>query len=350
MRSTSDLAKSLGLSRWTVSRVLNGHPGVREATRKRVLEAIEESGFQPSALARGLRGGRTGLVGICFQEMESPIRARKASVLQSELSARGLRGVMELNAHDPALERVIIRHFLDLKVDAIVLFGAYLAPEDQLLEEILEEGPPLLIVDPSRDLPVTSIALDRAGAIMQGFEHLYAHGHRRFALLGLAHDPVYGQKRREGLHAAAEAVGLDPETCFFPFDDPENPSLEYASGALLTEQMLAMEEPPTAVIALNDCLAIGAMNTLMDRGFNVPDDFSVLGFDDIGVSAWVRPSLTTLSQETQRLSEEAVRWLETVLSDAPSPVAGSHTTLSSKLIIRDSTGPARPCLAGSSIR
>lgn len=341
MRSTSDLADSLGLSRWTVSRVLNGHQGVREATRKRVLEAIESSGFQPSVLARGLRGGRTGLVGISFQEMDSPVRARKASVLQSQLSARGMRGIMELNGYDPALERVILRHFLDLKVDAIVLFGAYLSADDPLLLEIIERGPPLLIVDPPGPLPVTTIGLDRGASIAEGLRHLHDLGHRRFALLGLMHDTIYGPQRLAGLHTTTLSLGLDPEADFVAVNDLSNPTLDYASGSLLTQRLLAQKDPPRALIALNDCLAIGAIHALHAAGWRVPEDFSVMGFDDIGVSAWIHPSLTTLSQEIESLSEAAVQWLEAVLApDAPAPTSPRATRLAPKLIIRESTGPA----------
>jgi DNA-binding LacI/PurR family transcriptional regulator len=341
MRSTSELADALGLSRWTVSRVLNGHPGVRETTRQRVLQAIERSGFQPSVLARGLRGGRTGLVGISFQEMDSPVRARKASVLQSQLRARGMRGIMELNSHDPALERIILRHFLDLKVDAIVLFGAYMAPDDPLLTEIAESGPPLLVVDPPCDLPVTTIGLDRGLAISEGLRHLHALGHRRFALLGLMHDAVYGPMRLAGLDSTARQLGLDPQEAFVAINDEASPTLDYASGSQLTERLLKEQDPPRAIIALNDCLAIGAMHALQSAGWRVPEDFSVLGFDDIGVAAWVRPSLTTLSQEVESLSEAAVEWLEAVLTpDGEEKKAPRSTQLSPKLIVRESTGPA----------
>lgn len=341
MRSTSELAEYLGLSRWTVSRVLNGHPGCSERTRRRVLEAVEELEFQPSALARGLRGGRTGLVGICFQEMDSPIRARKAAVLQTHLREVGMRGMMELNAHDPELERTIIRHFLDLRVDAIILFGSYLKSGDALLAELVAGDTPVVVVDPPHKLPLPSIALDRREAMEQGLRHLHGLGHRCFALLGLSHDAVYGPVRRAGLKQTAKKLGLDWDTDFRAFDDTANPSLDYAAGAELVGRMLDEGFPATAIIALNDCLAIGALRALRDRGKRVPADYSVLGFDDIGVAAWMDPALTSLSQETEILSRAAMDMLAEVL-EGPSANGADppNRKISSSLVVRASTGPA----------
>ena len=110
--STKDLAEHLGLSRWTVSRVLNGHPEVKEETRRRVLDAARELGFSPNAMARGLRGGSTGLVGVCFQEIESPALAKKTAFLQQQLRAMGFQGMIELTDGDPNLEESVLRHFL----------------------------------------------------------------------------------------------------------------------------------------------------------------------------------------------------------------------------------------------
>ncbi len=341
MRSTRELADHLGISRWTVSRVLNGHTGVSEETRKRVLETVEAFGFQPSALARGLRGGRTGLVGICFQEMDSPIRARKAAVLQTMLSTHGLRGIMELNAHDPNLELTIIRHFLDLRVDAMVLFGSYLQVEDPLLHTIREHGVPTIVVDPSTDLPLPTVELDRKDALSQGLCHLYDLGHRQIALFGMEHDSVYGPKRMAGLHETAIELGLKPENTFFAFDDPSDPSFDYGSGSVLADAFLKEDCPATAIIALNDCIAIGAIHTLREAGLRIPADISVLGFDDIGVASWFEPPLTTLRQETEILCKATLDLLAKLLQNEGTgmdTVEKRH--FQSKLVIRRSTGPA----------
>lgn len=117
--STKDLAQHLGISRWTVSRVLNGHPEVKEESRIRVLEAAGELGFSPNAMARGLRGGPTGLIGVCFQELESPALAKKMAFLQQELRTWGFQAMIELTDGDPELEESVIRHFLSLRTEGI---------------------------------------------------------------------------------------------------------------------------------------------------------------------------------------------------------------------------------------
>lgn len=335
IRSTAELAAHLNLSRWTVSRALNGHPGVKADTRQRILDAVESLGFAPNPIARGLCGSRTGIVGICFQEMDSPIRARKAGALQTILQENGMRGVMELNGHRPELEREIIRHFIALRTDAIILFGSFLQQDDPLVEELLAGSIPVIAVDPAHPLPFASVFLNRSLAMESMLEHLHHLGHRRFALLGLDHDPVYGAQRREGLIRVCPRLGLDWKNSFEEFDLSEAKSLDYESGSLLMQSALNSDFEFSAVIALNDCIAIGAMAELHHRGFRLTEDYSVAGFDDIGVASWTLPSLTTVSQNTTQVMEATLELLQKLLNGEPP----KQMEILPSLVIRDSTGP-----------
>jgi len=305
--STTELAKHLGLSRWTVSRVLNHHPDVSEKTRKQVEEAIKDLGFRPNLLGRGLRGSSTGIVGVSFQEMESPIRAKKVSVLQHLMRECGLRAVMEISSGDPEQEATILDDFLALHVDGIILFGSLLTKTHPVWKRIDEAQPKLLSIDPIAEIGGAMLQLDRSTVMGELLKHLHGLGHRKFALLGMGHDPLYGPPRLKGLREASLELGMRFEEHFQIHDIPESLDLSYEAGARLAKKILQTAKPyPTAIITLNDCHAIGAMHLLKERGYRIPEDFSIAGFDDIAVSAWTDPPLTTVSQRPEKFMQAVV--------------------------------------------
>lgn len=185
IQSTDALARHLGLSRWTVSRVLNEHPGVKEETRLKVQEAMLQLGFEPNRMARGLRGSRTMMIGICFQELDSPVLARKTAMLQHFLRKEGYRAIIELTGGDPLLEEAAIRHFLGIKVDGIVLVGSTLQTSQPIVRQLDAIPTPVVTVDPASNLPMTQIHLDRVWAMKMIIDHLHEAGHRRFCIVGI---------------------------------------------------------------------------------------------------------------------------------------------------------------------
>lgn len=348
--STEDLARHLGVSRWTVSRALNGHADVRESTRRRILEAARELDFRPNAMALGLRGARTGLIGICFQEIESPILARKVAGLQAAIREAGFRGLLDLSSGRPAVEEKILQHFLDLKVDAVILIGSGLGPENAILTRYADSRTALLAIDPVHELPFPRLGIDRGAAMMAVLEHLYGLGHREFALLGINSDPVYGPARLKGLRSGARKLGLPWKKAFQFFDDECFTEWSYEYGYALAERVVEAGGPPGALIALNDRIAIGAMRRLQEKGFGIPADCSVSGFDDLDIARWTQPRLTSVSQEPERLIRETIEMLRRVES-------GEHKRppvriITPRLVVRETTGPAPdrvPCASESGL-
>ncbi len=338
--TSSELAEHLGLSRWTVSRVLNGHDDVSPKTRARVMSAVEELGFRPSVLARGLRGGRTGVIGISFQELESPILARKVSLLQRRLREVGQRGILELNSGDIRAETTTLQHFLDFRVDAIVLFGTRLADNQPIIQEILTRGIPLLAADPEFDLPVPTVRLDREEAMRLCIKHLLDLGHRRFALLGLNSDPIYGPVRMRGLQVALRENGINPADALQVVDGPKSDLWTYEYGHRLGQQWMDLPNPPTAAIGLNDRIAIGAMRAVRERSKRVAEDFSIIGFDNLEISQWTDPALTTVSQETTQSTQAIVDNLQKLIGNRKADGAARSMTIVPHLLVRQSTGPA----------
>lgn len=342
LTTTAALAQHLGISRWTVSRVLNGHSGVKPETVRRVRQAMEELGFQPSALARGLRGGQTATVGVCFQDLDSPIMAMRAASLQQRLREEGYHTVIELSGSSAELEREAIRRFVGQRVDGIVLIFSQLAADDPALRLLERKHTPCFWVDPENPVPGDKATLDRARSMKLILEHLSGLGHRRFALLGIDPRNRFGALRIPGLREHAPAFGLDFERDFLPVYHAGETRHTFEYGYELAGELIAKAGArlPTAIIALNDRLAIGAINRLREDGIRVPEDISVIGYDNIAVAEHFFPPLTTIDHQTDRLMDLAVRGLLDRLQPETQDQPASELSVQPKLVIRKSTGPA----------
>lgn len=336
--TTEALARRLGLSRWTVSRVLNNHPGVSPATAERVREAMAQSGFTPDPLARGLRGTRTGTVGVCFSELESPILARKTATLQRLLREAGFRALIELTEGMPDLEGGVVRHFLAVRVEAVVLLGSALRPDDPAVGLLQGAGVPVVTVDPWYRLPFTEVALDRPAAMRQALEHLHGQGHRRFALLGLDPADPYGAARWAGLRAAARRLGVSVRGDVSAFFRSGQKVHDYNYGAELADQFMRARTGATALLAINDRVALGALHRLRAGGLVVPRDLSLVGYDNLDVGPHVEPELTTIDQQVGLMMQTAASLLLAGLA-ATGRRAAVRQLVQPVLVQRGSVGP-----------
>lgn len=310
--TTAALARHLGLSRWTVSRVLNGHGGVLPETVERVHKAMAELGFQPNALARSLRGGRSGAVGVCFQEMESPILARKVSLLQQALRGLGYRALIELTTGDQELERQAIVHFLSMQVEGIVLIGSQLAEGDPTLAMVQGQKMPLLWVDPEYKVKGDQISVNRVWSMRLVLDHLLGLGHRRIGVIGIDPDNPYGAFRIPALLAYARQRGLDAERDLVMHYHAGHLTHDYPYGWQLAAELLekcGKHARPTALVALNDRVAIGAMAYLRSVGVDVPRQMSIIGYDNLGVTEYLSPSLTSVDHHAELLMSRAAQIL-----------------------------------------
>lgn len=334
IHSTKDLAKLLGLSRWTVSRVLNGHPEVKDETRSRVLEAARKWGFSPNAMARGLRGGSTGLVGVCFQELESPALAKKMAFLQQELRSMGFQGMIELTDGDPELEESVLRHFLSLKSDGIILVGSTLKSDNPTIRYLIGEGVSTVLVDPIHRLPFPSINLDRSGIMEKIVAHLWERGHRRFALLGIESDPVLGRYRIDGIRRGIGRFQGDYSEQVKSYTKEGFGLQSYGYGYSLAKIVQASGDNATAWIANNDRLAIGALSYLREQKIRVPDQRAVVGFDNLDISPWFDPPLTTVDQVVPKIFREAVAKLIQSVRNPARLIEPQEDWIMPELIIR----------------
>jgi DNA-binding LacI/PurR family transcriptional regulator len=332
IRSTAELAAHLKLSRWTVSRALNHHPAVKPATRDRVLAAAQALHFAPNQMARSLQGGRTGLVGVCFNELESPVLVKKISILHRLLRERGQRGLIELTHGDPLAEREVIAHFARMRVDGIITVYSQVASPDEFAALSADTGIPVVHVDPLTESLRPAATLDRAAAMRLLVDHLVTLGHRRIALLGIRRT-LYPDRWR-GLRSAFKKHALAKPASVRVFASEDSNAQDYAHGRALADELLADGYRPTAIIALNDRVAIGSCARLQEAGWRFPEDCSVTGFDNIDVAEHIRPALTTIDHQSDLIMREALELLA-------SPPVKTLRIIKPRLIVRASTGPVR---------
>jgi DNA-binding LacI/PurR family transcriptional regulator len=333
--SISDFAKYLGLSNWTVSRAINGHPEVTEKTRRRIMAAMDEVGFRPNPLARGLGGRRTSMVGVCFMGLGNPILDQKVFHLQEFLRRHQLRSLLEMRQRDVQHEIHAIEDFQRIRVEGVVLLYSEL---DAVTAAQMFSNLPCVQVDPHYSQTIPSIALDRRRAMRLVLEHLIRLGHKSFALLGFRKDDPW---RWPALVETAKLHGLDPAKALRLVENipPGNSPIE--NGGLMAEEVLRWPKRPTAIIAIDDRTALGAIQALRTAGVDVPRQMSVTGFDNLDFARHLHPTLTTIDQNPLRLMERAGAILLEQIKLPPEQRGRSEPEfVAPELVVGESTGPA----------
>ena len=338
-RSTAQFARFVGLSRSAVSRVLNGRPGLRAATVARVQQAMAETGFTPNAHARHLRGLPTALIGVCMENFLTPTAVAKLSDLQRLLAAEGYTTIVEMSR--PGAYDRVVRHFLSLRVDAVVFIGHFDPQELQRhVADLKRHDTVHLVVDHSGAKNVNTVTLDRAAAMTEVVEHLTGLRHRRFGLLGLSGAFQTVTDRLEGLHAALRARRLDPARCLVSHDEGFERTDHFDYGRTLAASFVDARDRPSAFIAVNDDTAIGALLEFQARGLRVPGDVSIVGFNNQAICQMTRPRLTSVDQRIEATMATATRTLLAAVR-ASGPTRIVVRQIKAALVVRESTGRAR---------
>jgi DNA-binding LacI/PurR family transcriptional regulator len=334
IRTTSALAEALGLSRWTVSRALNGGSGVSEKTAQRVKEAARQQGFRPSTLARGLRAGQTDVVGICLPDPEAFFLGGKLGYLLAAIFERGLEPLLQVTDGTTDSEERALGHFAAMRCARVVTFAARLGAKHPALRAMEAAGTRVMHVDPiSSHLTGAQVMADRAAAMFLAVRHLHSAGHRRYCVAGLDDGSAYAGQRHEGLRRAASELNLDGERDFVFLNCPPGRS-NFETGSLLAEAWLKLgRKKPAAIIALNDRMAFAMMATLRCDKIFAPDDFAIVGYDATQLGMFCDPALTTIDPRHQFLIEKAVDGLWS--KEAKRAV---RFRIAPKLIVRASTG------------
>ncbi len=323
------MARAAGVSVATVSKAINGHYGVSPATSRRVLDVVEELGYESSLVASSLRRRRTNVIGILVPEFE-PF----ATEILKGISAASIGTGYELMAYSGNMARDQIgweRRSLSRLSGTLIDGAIVVAPSATMTTATI----PVVAIDPQTgpDSP-TSITADNLGGASAATEYLLSLGHRRIAHVRGRQDLESARLRELGYRQALEAAGLEP--------DPDLTAVGGYRAAETTDAahaLLELPTPPTAVFAANDQSAIRVIEVAQSLGLRVPEDLSVVGFDNIPEAANCVPPLTTIAQPMRELGTESVRLLLELLAGHEVP----HVLqLPTRLVVRGSTAPLTP--------
>lgn len=320
-----DIAKMAGVSISTVSRVLNDNKAVRETSRLAVLDAVKELNYQPNIFASGLAGGKSKTIGIITQYISSPFFDTILRGILDEMMGGDYHPLFADGQWQESRERRSVEMFFDRRVDGLIILGGVL-PEDELAA-IAKRMPLLVIGRDLRSIEDNCIPLDNFSGAYRATEHLIQQGHRNIIHLTgiLAHEDA--KQRLAGYRAAMLDAGLVIEDRFVVEGD-----FSEQSGVMAAEKLINSGPMFTAVFAGNDQMAMGFRLTLYRRGIRVPEDVSLIGFDDQPASAFLTPPLTTIGQPALDIGRSAARRIVARILNQLEPIE----TFRAELIVRQS--------------
>lgn len=330
MPTIYDVAERAGVAPATVSRVINESGYVSEETRVRVRRAIDELGYTPNRLARGLRSKQTQTIGLVVTDITNPFWTTVARGVEDAANQAGFSVILCNTDESDAKQDQYVNLLLEKQVDGFLLVPA--TRHGTAVSLVQERAVPIVVLDRRVPFPVDTVRGDSEGGAYQLTEHLLRLGHRRIALLGGSVDVSTAQERAVGYRRALEEAGI-------PVDESLilHRAFTQQAGYAMTQVALKMELRPTALFAVNNFIAIGAARALRDAELRVPEDVALVSFDDLPTTLIVEPFLTVAAQPAYEMGRLATELLMTRISGQ---ATGDHREiiLPTKLIVRRSSG------------
>jgi len=329
----SAVAKKAGVSKATVSRVINGTAHVIPETAKRVREAIQELDFYPDVNARTLGSGRSRLYGLIISDITNPYFPELVKAFEDIALEHGQDVLISNTDYDPArMESCVIR-MLQRKVDGVAVMTSEM--EERLLRTLTKRQIPTVFMDTATGVRGAAVvSVDYPEGVTQAMKHLFALGHRKIAFISGPLSLGSAKTRAKTFVRELQSHGLAVEPTWNQESDHR-----VEGGHHAMQRILRGGERPTAVLCSNDLTAIGAMGAIHESGLEIPADISVVGFDDIQLSAYTQPALTTVHVPRRELAATAFRSLFQDQTAAKKNQKREFL-IEPRLIVRQSTGPA----------
>jgi DNA-binding LacI/PurR family transcriptional regulator len=312
MASRREVADAADVSVRTVSNVVSGYVHVAEDTRVRVLKAIAELDYRPSELARSLKRGRSGLIGLVLPDLDTPYFAELTRAFVEEGARRGVTVVIDQTDGDLDRERHLIDRTEDGSLfDALVISPLALRPHHL---ESIDSGRPLVFLGENAFPRFDRVMIDNLAASRDAVTHLVETGRHRIAAIG-AEAAANGSSslRLAGYQEALSAAGLELGDSLVEYVT----AFRRSDGAAAMARLLDRSDPPDAVFCFSDPLALGALRTLLSRGVRVPAEVALVGFDDVEDGNYSTPSLTSISPDKRFIAAAALDRIASKLEDAP---------------------------------
>lgn len=332
--SIRSVASQARVSIATVSRTINHVQTVDPALAARVWKTVAELNYFPNSQARALVSGRSKLLGLIISEITNPFFPELIQEFEKVAVERGYEILIGSTNHEPKTMEICARRMFERQVDgvAIMTFGI----EQFLLDRFASDDVPVIFIDiPSKHPSSNVLSVDYRAGIWEGVQHLVTLGHRK---LGFISGPL--QHRSAGARKSAfldciRSAGITPNRAWLIEGDH---TLEGGRDAM--QEILALPKWPTALMCSNDMTAIGVQHALFDANLRVPEDFSLIGFDDIHLAEYTIPPLTTVQMSCKELAQSAVSNLLARLSPHEASV-GRLAPVTTRLIVRRTTGPPK---------
>ncbi|MBI3960489.1 MAG: LacI family DNA-binding transcriptional regulator [Chloroflexi bacterium] len=328
MATIYDVAEAAGVSISTVSHVLNETRFVSENTRAKVLEAVTRLNYHPSSLARALVRQETRTIGLIVPDNVNPFFAELARGIENHGFQAGYSVILCNSDRSTSKELAYLETLLSKRVDGVIYMTTDMAT-DRLMP-FHEEGIPIVTFDRDYD-NIDSILLDNFQGGYDATRHLLELGHTRIGCIAGPDSPSRSSDRVRGYRAALEEAHI-----------PYNPDLlcvgdwTARSGQVAASEFLRLPVPPTAIFSCNDMMAVGAIAFLRDRGCHVPQDISVIGYDNISLSAYVCPPLTTIATPIEQIGQGLCQMLLDCIGEKL-PAETQRVTVRGALLVREST-------------
>ena len=329
MATIREVAESAGVSYATVSHVINNTRLVSQETRERVLAAMDALNYRPNALARSLRQGKTNTLGLVLPDSANPFFAEISRSIEDEAFKKGYSVFLCNTELDIQRELFYVDVLSKKQVDGIIFVAA--GDQADSLDFLRSRNMPVVLID--RDLPNVEVDAVLSDNQLGGFlatRHLLSLGHTRIACIAGPSSITPSAERIIGYRRALEEVGLSYDESLILRGD-----YHAQSGMEITHSILQMEPRPTAIFALNDLMALGALRAAAEAGCSVPQDLAVVGYDDLEIAHFTNPPLTTIAQPKREIGAQAVHLLVDRMSHRNRPP--TRLVLAPELIIRRST-------------
>lgn len=337
MATIRDVAEMAGVSVASVSRVANDSRAVQPETRRRVERAIRELGYVPNEAARSLKLARSNLLACVIPDVANPFFPELVRGIEDIASAHGYGTLLCNTDDDPQKESEYLDFLAQRRIDGLLLIPSRDEQPPPGLIRLQEQGTPVVVMDRLLEgFDGESIVVDnRLGGALAA-EYLVELGHRRIAIINRSLDTSSARLRHEGYQDVLRSAGLLDESLIML----GSYSFEFGRDAAHKLFSSSTREPPTAILAGSDILAIGAVQVVQELGLRVPDDVSIVGFDRIAMSQLINPRLTTIEQPLYEMARLAANLL---VEQATGETTGRHTrqTLQPSLRLGGSTGPPK---------
>lgn len=323
-----DVAERAGVSKSLVSLVMREPERVSEASRAAVLEAAEELGYRPNAVARSLVQRKTMVIGVVLSDLHNPFFADVADGIEEAAFQSGYRAMLSSGFLDPKRERGAIDTMLELRVDGLIMLGTMMKVSK--IEKVAASLPVAVLGRHTRSKALDSVGVDDSAGAQEAVDHLVSLGHTKIVHIH-AGTAAGAARRRSGYEKAMKRHGLSDQT------RSVKGAFTESGGAGAMTEILSSGDVPTAVFAPNDFAALGAMEVIDSAGLDIPGDISLVGYDNLTLARLPRIGLTTIGQPRADLGREAIHLvLERLDEDR---TAARHVVVPPSLVVRSTTGP-----------